>query len=216
MIANVSGWSPQARLVNLVTRLEGHQAYAFFRSYTTKQKTSYALLVAELHKRFTPIHLQAVQSSLFHDCKQKPGESVDHYAQELHLLFYKTYPHAQQGTLEAEKLGHLVLVNQFVTGLLGDIKTKVVGIEGSFDQLLIRARFEEAKLQDLSTTSTGSLKSSGVTLNRMDSLLSVQSSGTTVDGSNNKHQRSTISRFNVGQRVNVRCYNCGSPSHLIR
>ena len=74
MIANVCGWSPQARLVNLVTRLEG-QAYAFFRSCTTQQKTSCALLVAELHKRFTPIHLLAVQSSLFHDRKQKPGQS---------------------------------------------------------------------------------------------------------------------------------------------
>ena len=145
-----------------------------------------------------------MQSSLFHDYKQKPGESVDHYAQELRLLFYKAYPHAQQGTLETEKLGQSVLVNQFVTGLLGDIKANVVGIEGSFDQLLVRARFEEAKLQDLSTTSTGSLKSSGVTSNRMDPLLSVQSSGTTVDGSNNQHQRSTTSRFNVGgQRVNV-------------
>ena len=210
MIANVCGWSPQARLVNLVTRLEG-QAYAFFHSCTTQQKTSYALLVTELHKRFTPIHLQAVQSSLFHDRKQKPGELVDHYAQELCVLFY-AYPHAQQGTLEAEKLGQLVLVNQFVTGLLGDIKTKIVGIEGSFDQLLVRAKVEEAKLQDLSTTSTGSLKSSGVTSNEMDSLLSVQSSGATVDGSNNKHQRSTTSRFNVAELM---C-DVISPSHLIR
>ena len=68
MIADVCGWSPQAKLVNLVTRLQA-QAYAFFCSCTTQQKTSYALLVAELHKRFTPVHLQAVQSSLFHDWK---------------------------------------------------------------------------------------------------------------------------------------------------
>ena len=156
---------------------------------------------------------------MFHDHKQKPGELVDRYAQELRVLFYKAYPHAQQGTLEAdlEKLGQLVLVNQFVTGLLRDIKTKIVWIEGSFDQLVVRDRFKEANLWDLSTTSTGSLKSSGVMSNRMDSLLSVQSSGTNVDGSNNKHQRSTTSRFNVGgQRVNVQCYNCGSPLHLIR
>ena len=39
MIANVCGWSPQAKLVNLVTRLRG-QAYAFFCSCTTQQKTS--------------------------------------------------------------------------------------------------------------------------------------------------------------------------------
>ena len=55
MIAGVYGWSLQAKLVNLVTRLQG-QVYAFFRSCTTQQKTSYALLVAELHKRFTPVH----------------------------------------------------------------------------------------------------------------------------------------------------------------
>ena len=82
------------------------------------------MLVAESHKRFTPVHLKAVQSSLF-DRKQKPGELVDHFAQELRVLFYKAYPYAQQGTLEAERLGQLALVNQFVAGLLEDIKVKV-------------------------------------------------------------------------------------------
>ena len=127
MIVSVCGWSPQDKLLNLVTRLE-QQVHSFFHSCTTQQKTSYALLVAELHKRFTPFHLQAVQSSLFYDCKQKSGESVDHYAQELHVLFYKTYPYVQEGTLEAEKLGQLILVNQFVAGLLGDIKQKLLGL----------------------------------------------------------------------------------------
>ena len=168
----------------------------------------YALLVAELHKRFTPVHLQAVQSSLFHDRKQKPGELVDHFAQELRLLFYKAYPYAQHRTLEAERLGQLVLVNQFVAGLLEDIKVKVVGIEGSFDQLQAKARFEEAKLQDLNTTNTGSLpKSSGVsvTSNITDPVPSVQSSSrTTADGSNSRQQRLTTPRFNVGgQKVNA-------------
>ena len=122
----------------MVTRLEG-QAYAFFYSCTTQQKTNYALFFVELLKRFSPIHLQAVQSSLIHDRKQKPGESVNHYAQELRVLFYKVYSYVQQGTLEAEKLGQLVLVNQFVAGLLRDIKTKIVGNKRSFDQLLVRA-----------------------------------------------------------------------------
>ena len=36
----------------------------------SRRLVSYALLVAELHKRFTPVHLKAVQSSLFHDQKQ--------------------------------------------------------------------------------------------------------------------------------------------------
>ena len=213
MIANICGWSLQAKLVNLVTRLRG-QAYAFFRSCTIQQKTSYVLLVAELQKRFTPVQLQTVQSSLFHDRKQKTGESVDDYAQDLRTLFHKAYPYAQQGTQEAEKLGQLVLVNQFVAGLLEDIKAKVVGIEGGFDQLLSRARFEEAKLCDLEATSS-LLPSS----NRVGLMLSTQSSGFTANppGSNNKQQKLTASRFHSGgQRIGVRCYNCGSPSHLVR
>ena len=47
-----------------------------FCSCSTQNKTSYALLVAELHKRFTPVHFYAVQNSLFHDQKQKSGEPV--------------------------------------------------------------------------------------------------------------------------------------------
>ena len=159
MIASVCGWSAQAKLVNLVTRLQG-QAYAYFHSCSTQNKTSYALLVAELHKRFTPVHLQVVQSSLFHDRKQKSGELVDEYAQDLRVLFYKAYPYAQQGTQEAEKLRQMVLTNQFVTGLREDIKIKVVGVEGSFDQMLTRARFEEAKLRDLSNNETRPLSKS--------------------------------------------------------
>ena len=114
-------------------------------------------LLSYVHERFTPVHLQAVQNNLFHDQKQKPGELVDHFAQELRVLFHKAYPYAQQGTLEAERLDQLVLVNQFVAGLLENIKVKVVGIEGSFDQLLAKARFEEAKLCDLNTTNSGSV-----------------------------------------------------------
>ena len=211
MIASICGWSAQARLVNLVTRLRG-QAYAFFHSCSTQNKTSYALLVAELHKRFTPVHLQAVQSSLFYDRKQKSGELVDEYAQDLRVLFYKAYPYAQQGTQEAEKLKQMVLTNQFVIGLREDIKIKVVGVEGSFDQMLTRARFEEAKLRDLSNNETRSLSK----------LLSVPGSRAVTEEPNStsvssKQQKVTTPRFNVGgQRTSGRCFNCGSPTHLIR
>ena len=70
----------------------------------------------------------------------------------------------------------MVLVNQFVAGLLEDIKTKVVGIEGGFDQLLSRARFEEAKLCNFAATS--SLFSSS---NRVGLMSSTQSSGITAN-----------------------------------
>ena len=90
-----------------------------------EQRTNYSLLVAELQKRFTPVHLPTEQSSLFHDKKQGLTETVDQYAQQLRFLFNKAYPSIQQGTKEAETSGQTVLVNQFVAELLPAIKSKL-------------------------------------------------------------------------------------------
>ena len=102
LVASVCYWDDRAKLVNLTTRLRG-QAFAFYRSCSTQQRNNYTILVSELKKCFMPVRLQAVQSSLFHDRKQKSNESVDAYAQELRTLFYHAYPQAQQGTQETEQ-----------------------------------------------------------------------------------------------------------------
>ena len=127
--------SSQAKLVNLVTRLQG-QAYSFFRSCTIEQRTNYSLLVSELRMRFIPVRLPAIQSSLFHDRKQCVTESVDFCAQELRTSFHRAYPSMYQGTKEAEALSQIVLVNQFVTGFLPESKCKVVGSEGDLTSCL--------------------------------------------------------------------------------
>ena len=46
-------------------------------------------------------------------------------------------------------MGKAVLASQFAAGLLPEIKAKVAGSEGDLDALLSKARFEEAKLQEL-------------------------------------------------------------------
>ena len=155
LMATFLRWSSQAKLVNLVTRLHG-QAYSFFRYCTIEQRTNYSWLVSELRKQFIPVRLPAIQSSLLHDRKQCVSESVDLYAQELRTLFHRAYPSVYQGTREAEALGQIVLVNQFVAGLLPEIKSKIVGSEGDFNQLLTKARFEEAKLRDLGSAQLAS------------------------------------------------------------
>ena len=73
---------------------------------------------------------------------------MDTFAQELRSLFRKAYPPAQRGSEEAETMGRAVLANQFLAGLHPELKGKLAGQEGTFDQLLARARFEEAKLRD--------------------------------------------------------------------
>ena len=148
LVAGVYKWSPQAKLIHLTTRLRG-EAFTFYRSCSKQQKVSYDLLVKELTRRFTPVRIQSVQTSLFHDRKQGDHESIDSYAQDLKSRFYKAYPQSQQGNEAAESMGRSVLASQFVAGLIPALKPKVAGTEGGFEELLIKARFEEAKLRDL-------------------------------------------------------------------
>ena len=113
--------------------------------YSAKEY-NYTILVQELKKRFTPEHLQAVQSSLFYDQKQKPNGSVDLYTQELHTLFYRSYPQAQQDAQETEQMARVMLANQFAAGQRQEVKAKVAG---PFEKLFSIAKFEEAKLRDI-------------------------------------------------------------------
>ena len=136
LVANACHWDESTKLVNLVTRLKG-KAFAFYRSCDTRNRNQYSTLV------------EVVASSLFHDRKQKSGENVDSYAQDLKCLFYKAYPLAQQASAEMQDMGRSVLTNQIVAGLVSELKGKLAGKEGNFEQLLTLARFEEAKARDL-------------------------------------------------------------------
>ena len=112
LVAAAYRWDEPNKLVNLVPRLKG-QAFAFYRSCKEKKRTQHSTLVGEL-KKITPVRIQAVQSSLFHERKQKSGESVDTCAQELKVLFYKAYPLAQQASAETHDMGKSVLASQFL------------------------------------------------------------------------------------------------------
>ena len=138
LVAEACQWSDQVKLVNLATRLKG-QAYAFYRSCSPPQRASYSSLLEALFHRFTPVTIQSVQTSQFHERKQGASESVDSFAQELRRLFRKVYPSASRGSQEAEEMGKAVLASQFVTGLREDIKAKLAGCDGDMDQLLVKA-----------------------------------------------------------------------------
>ena len=113
------------------------------------------------------MHIQAVQTSLFHDRKQVDSETVDTFAQDLRRLFHKAYPSSTRGGQEAEQIAQTVLTSQFVAGLHPNIKAKIAGTDGTLEELLTEARFEEAKLRELKSTQPKSSSSSG---NHLDSL----------------------------------------------
>ena len=103
-----------------VNAVAGLSAYAFYKSCTPQERGSYEALAAALTKRFTPVRIQAVQSSLFHDRRQRERETVDSYAQDLRVLFHKAYPRPDQGSAEAESLGKFVLASQFAASNQGE------------------------------------------------------------------------------------------------
>ena len=46
-------------------------------------------------------------------------------------------------------MGLAVLTSQFVSGLHRELKTKLTGVQGNMEQLLLKARFKKAKLKEL-------------------------------------------------------------------
>ena len=196
-MAQLASLTDHAKLVNLTIRLKG-TAYTFYRSCTKEQHN---LLVAELKKRFTPIQLTAIQSQLFHDRKQGAKESVDDFAQELRKLFKKAYAGLLRGGPEADAMGQTVLANQFVAGLRGDFKSKVVGMEGNLEQLLMKARFEEAKKRELAACSRATFPPKKSTENLPQGS---PKDTPPITPSTSKAERSRG------------CFNCGRAGHIAR
>ena len=80
---------------------------------------------------------------------------MDDYAQELRKLFYRAYSTAQDAGNGAEAMGRSVLAYQFVAGLRDKLKAKLVGQSGSFEELLCKARFEEARMREMEAKGKG-------------------------------------------------------------
>ena len=123
-------------------------AISFYQSCSRDIRGQYLLLVTALNTRSTPVRLTAVQTQLFHNRQQQPQESVEQSAQELQKLYNLVYIGAASEGPQAEGMGRTLLANQFVTGLRPELKRKLIGVDGSLEELVVKARFEEAKIRE--------------------------------------------------------------------
>ena len=226
MLAKECRWTPRTKLLHLTPRLE-KQAYTFYRSCTPKVKGSFESLTAELRKRFTPVRIQGVDTSLFHERKQKGGETVHQYAQELRRLHQNAYPESHSGSEDAKKMGRILLASQFVSGLRPEIKKGVTGSEqpGNIEQLLVKARFEEAKLVELKSADQlpKTLRTSDNTRyqpnNQFVPRVRFDKQGRDQPRSfsraplNQDHNRDKPKNFSCGP---LTCHNCGGAGHFAR
>lgn len=109
LVAGICGWDDQAKLVNVATRLRG-SASRFYRSCPPQQRSSYQGIKSALQQRFTPVRIQSVQSSRFHERKQLSTETVANYAQDLCKLFNQAYATAQNEGGAAEAMGQPIIL----------------------------------------------------------------------------------------------------------
>ena len=203
-VALLGCWGEHAKLVNLTTRLRG-TAYAFYRSCSPEQRSSYPSLVAALKKRFTPVQLTAIHTQLFHDRVQGEKESVDEFAQALRKLFNKAYSTVVRGEPEANSMGQTVLANQFISGLRSDLKSEVVGTDGNLEQLLVKARFEEAKKRELAASKTTPPPKKSSAVPHQSAPAKSTASTTQADSGTQKSDPKSKA-----------CFNCGMHDHLQR
>ena len=204
LIASVFEWDERARLMHLVTHLKG-SALSFYRSCSQTQRHSYTLLTEALKERFTPVHVQSVQSALFHGRVQKPQETVESYGQELKRLFQRAYPKMAR---EETKEGKDVLSSRFVAGLRQELQEKLTGAVGDFDVLMQRARFEEAKRKEL----RGEKKDPDGT--RQQGRTAKETPKSTKDGPSGDGNRRSYPR--ARNQDNRTCHRCGADDHLVR
>ena len=107
-----------------------------------------------------------------------------------------------------------LLANQFIAGLRPELKSKIVGSEGHLGQLLVNAKFEEAKgweLSKLCSASPGHPR-------RVPS----SNKGSPRDSTQpDVHHTPGSQQYNLGRPVTSpqsgrRCYNCGLEGHFAR
>ena len=105
-----------------------------------------------------------------------------------------------------------MLASQFVTGLCPELQSKVVGLEGSMDQLVMKTRFEEAKNKELTparTTTTQPKKIHPISHTTSTSSTSKSSKPVLKTGSSD----TTSSKISGNAR---KCCNCGLNGHMAR
>ena len=142
-----------------------------------------------------------MESSLFHERKQKDNETVDSYTQELRKLFYRVHPKAKQGDGKTESMAKDILAYQFVAGLKLEIKEKLAGVEGDFDQLLTKARLKEAKIKEWRSEVAKSGR--------------IQQAPTEPAAGEGKKPPMFFGARR-GENPSIRCHNCGGLGHIAR
>ena len=123
------------------------------------------------------------------------------------------------GGPEGEVWGQRLLANQFVAVLGTELKSKVVGQEGNLDQLLLKARFEEAKRKELACRRSAPFVKRplpGITKVNPSRHFNVQPGMAKISSTGTEHAGNRPSEGAANKPQRRKCFNCGMEGHMVR
>ena len=134
---------------------------------------------------------------------------MDDFAEGLKRLYARAYAERFRMSVEAERMGEMILANQFIAGLLPSLKAKIVGSEGTMDQMLLKARFEEAKSKELRSVTKGPPPK------RVDASANPSPVITGALQSKEAKEKGK-SKFKLNGEKSKKCFNCGMGDRFKR
>ena len=137
--AELEQWTERQKLLQLELYLSG-RAEQVYEVLPASAKDTFPSAVESLKKRLQPVANEALLSSQLMKRKQRAGESVSTYTQELEALFEKSYGKRQGMDLASKEL---LKSDLFVQGLSLKWQEKVLLSAATFPDALHQARAAE-------------------------------------------------------------------------
>ena len=110
-VANRRQWDDDAKLDNLLPKLQGRAGDFVFTQLSNETISCYPQLVKELNSRFRVVEIQKTYAARFSQRTQRHDETVEEYAAELKRLYSKAYKNRDESTRRED------LVRRFLDGL---------------------------------------------------------------------------------------------------
>ena len=110
-VAERRRWDEDAKLDNLLPRLQGKAGEFIFSQLPSRTLSNYEELVRELNSRFRVVETQKTFAAKFSKRNQRNDETVEEYAADLKRLYAKAFRACDEKTRQED------LVRRFLDGL---------------------------------------------------------------------------------------------------
>ena len=111
-------------------------------------------------------------------------------------------------------MGRSVITYQFVAGIRNAIKVKVAGMDGEFEYLVTKARFEESRLRDLQVAEP--LRGAPKKMFSLATAAGPSHNGSSRQQTGRQESANTQPQMRQAVPTSAQCFNCGVTCHLRR